>query len=168
MDWIGYTGAGISFIKKYRYALLVVAAGIILLTIPSRETGQDSISSPNLQEEVQPTLEESLTQILCLIDGAGKVEVLLTTIEGEETIYQTDEDASTSERTVDQRRDTVLITGEGRLETGLVKQINPPIYRGALIVCQGAGDPKVRLSVVEAVMNVTGLTSDKITVLKMK
>jgi len=39
---------------------------------------------------------------------------------------------------------------------------------GAVIVCQGADDPQVRLSIVDAVSKVTGLGSDKISVLKMK
>lgn len=167
MDWIGYTNAGMTLIKKYRYALLIVVIGVVLLTFPNRKLdGEISPTAP--EQAVQPSLEESLARILGLIDGAGKVEVLLTSASGEETIYQTDEDLSSGERSADQRKDTVLITGTGRVETGLVKQINPPVYRGAIVVCQGAGDPQVRLAVVEAVMSVTGLTSDKITVLKMK
>lgn len=167
MDWIGYVNTGLSHLKKYRYALLVVAAGILLLTVPGREPSEESTIQEQIQEG-EPALETSLSHILSMIEGAGKVEVLLTAARGEETIYQMDENFSSGEYTVDQRRDTVLITGEGKLETGLVKQINPPVYLGAVIVCQGAGDPQVCLSVVEAVMRVTGLTSDKITVLKMK
>jgi len=166
MDWIAYTNAGMSILKKYRYALLVILAGILLLTIPGQKPKEEEVSVP--EGKTEPTLEIHLARILSLIDGAGRVEVLLTPVKGEETVYQTDENSSSGEHTADQRSDTVLITGEGRLETGLIKQINPPVYRGAVIVCQGAGNPQVRLSVVEAVMSVTGLTSDKITVLKMK
>ena len=81
---------------------------------------------------------------------------------------KSDEDISSGERNDNQRSDTVIITGEGRAQTGLVRQVISPEYLGALIVCQGASDAKVRLWVVDAVMRVTGLTSDKITVLKMK
>jgi len=42
------------------------------------------------------------------------------------------------------------------------------LYRGAVVVCQGGDNASVRLAVVEAVSNATGLTSDRITVLKMK
>lgn len=166
MDWIAHTNAGISILKKYRYALLAILAGILLLTLPEQKPNTQEETTP--VKEIESTLESQLAQILSLIDGAGRVEVLLTPVKGEETVYQTDENSSSGDHTEDQRSDTVLITGEGRLETGLVKQINPPVYRGAVIVCQGAGNPQVRLSVVEAVMSVTGLTSDKITVLKMK
>lgn len=166
MDWIAYTGKGMSILKKHRYTLFAILAGILLLTLPGQKPTTQEDSVP--RNEPEPTLEIHLAKILSLIEGAGRVEVLLTNARGEETVYQTDEDLSSGEHTADQQRDTVLITGEGRLETGLIKQINPPVYRGAVIVCQGAGNPQVRLSVVEAVMSVTGLTSDKITVLKMK
>ena len=55
-----------------------------------------------------------------------------------------------------------------RKQTGLVQQVNPPTYLGAVIVCQGADSASVRLAIVEAVGSVTGLSTDKITVLKMK
>ncbi|MBR1457174.1 MAG: hypothetical protein IJ594_08480 [Oscillospiraceae bacterium] len=38
---------------------------------------------------------------------------------------------------------------------------------GAVVVCQGAENAKARLDVIRAVYAYTGLTSDKITVLKM-
>ena len=39
---------------------------------------------------------------------------------------------------------------------------------GAVVVCQGADDPQVRLDVTTAIAAYTGLGSDKITVMKMK
>ena len=96
------------------------------------------------------------------------MEVLLTQVTGEETFYQTDEDISTGESTSDVRSDTVLVNGADRSETGLVRQVNPPTYQGAIVLCQGADSAQVKLSIVEAVMSVTGLRSDCITVLKMK
>ena len=46
--------------------------------------------------------------------------------------------------------------------------IEPALLRGAIVVCQGAENPKVALSVVQAVAAVTGLSTNRITVLKMK
>jgi len=43
-----------------------------------------------------------------------------------------------------------------------------PEFLGALIVCEGANDKSVQLSVVEAVSALIGLGSDKITVAVMK
>jgi stage III sporulation protein AG len=63
--------------------------------------------------------------------------------------------------------DTVIVMDGNREETGLVKQVLPPVYRGAVIACQGADSANIRLAIVEAVKSVTGLSSDRITVLKM-
>ena len=41
-----------------------------------------------------------------------------------------------------------------------------PLYRGALIVCEGGGNDAVRLQVIEAVAALTGLGSDRIAVVK--
>ena len=43
-----------------------------------------------------------------------------------------------------------------------------PVYQGAIILCQGADSPSVRLAITQAVSKVTGLPTDRIAVLKMK
>ncbi len=148
--------------KKYRYALIIALVGLLLMALP------ENTEEPKLSESVQnaetDSLQEELAQILSRVQGAGKVEVLLTQFSGPETIYQTDLDQSDT----DTRRDTVILSDSSRGEAGLVRQVNPPIYQGALIVCQGGDSPAVKLAIVQAVMSVTGLTSNQITVLKMK
>ena len=49
-----------------------------------------------------------------------------------------------------------------------VQQVLPESYRGAIVVCQGADSPAVKLAIVEAVSRATGLGADSISVLKMK
>ena len=55
-----------------------------------------------------------------------------------------------------------------RTETGLVRQTLEPIYRGAVVLCDGADQSGVRLAIVNAVSSVTGLGADRICVLKRK
>ena len=43
-----------------------------------------------------------------------------------------------------------------------------PVFRGAVVLCDGADDASVRLSVTQAVSTVCGIGADKVTVLKMK
>ena len=61
-----------------------------------------------------------------------------------------------------------MTRSSSRTESGLVRQTLGPVYRGAVILCQGADDPTVKLAVVEAVRCVTGLGADQISVQKMK
>lgn len=114
--------------------------------------------------ESAPTLEERLQQLLRQIEGAGEVRVLLTEDTGRETLFQTNSQGSGDSRS----EDTVLIESADRCETGLVRQVMEPVYRGAVVLCQGADRPSVKLAVVEAVRCVTGLGADAISVLKMK
>lgn len=166
MDWVTDKSSALEYIKKYRYVLLVLLAGIFLMVLPKSE--EPEVQSQPTETQPQPELQDSLADILSRIAGAGKVEVLLTEAAGEQICYQTDEDISTGENASDIRRETVLVTNADREETGLVKQVNPPTYLGAIVLCQGADNATIRLSIVEAVMSVTGLSSDRITVLKMK
>jgi stage III sporulation protein AG len=62
----------------------------------------------------------------------------------------------------------VIITDSDRAQQGLISQVLPPSYLGAVIVCQAGDQPEVKLAVVEAVCDAVGLTADKISVLKMK
>lgn len=166
MDWVTWKQSGITHLQKYKYVLLILLLGIFLMVLPEGKASEPPAAQP--QETAQLSLQESLTQILSRVEGAGRVEVLLTEAAGPRSIYQTDEDASRSGDSEDIRRDTVLVTDASREEGGLVQQVLPPTYQGAIVLCQGADDARVRLAIAQAVMSVTGLRSDKITVLKMK
>lgn len=142
------------WIRKYRYVLLVLLAGIVLMMLPD---GSAETAAPAAEPQPQETLESGLERILSRIEGAGEVAVMLTEAGGEEVFYQTDGEGA----------DTVVVTDASRNERGLVRTRNPPTYRGAIVVCKGADSAAVRLAVAEAVANVTGLGMDKIAVLKM-
>lgn len=168
MDWISVSSKWMDYIKKYRYVALVLLAGLVLMALPEGEDAQDNTIQAKEETVCQENLEDALSQILSQIEGAGKVKVLLTEAAGEEILYQTDQDISQSEQGRDDRRETVLVTDTQRSQEGLIRQVNPPQYQGAIVLCQGAGSPAVKLSIAEAVSDATGLTFDRITVLKMK
>lgn len=158
MDWIAVKeNAGKQF-GKYKYALLILAVGLLLMSLPIKEDGQEEVTDipPAVSQE---SLEDRLSLILSRIRGVGEVQVLLTEESGPESVFQTDEDQD--------RVDTVIISDGDRAQSGLVKKTLPPVYQGAIVVCQGGGSASVRLSVVEAVSNVTGIPTSRITVLEM-
>lgn len=162
--------AGIkSLLAKYKYALAVLLVGLLLMMIPTRERITEETTESKPAEAVQSVdLASELKDILCAIEDAGNVKVMLTVAEGERTLYQTDSTYSQSENNTNSKTQTILITDSERNQTGLIHQKNPPIYRGAVILAQGADEPTVRLAIVDAVSKATGLGADKISVLKMK
>lgn len=149
---------------RYPYVFGVLLLGIVLMLLPARKE-DDPIRSADLPRQTQEgDLEQELAQLLSHIEGAGKVRLLLTLEQSTRTHYQTDEDLRQDAR----KRETVLLTGSDRSQQGLIYGTDAPVYRGAVVVCQGADRASVRLAVVEAVASATGLSSSRISVLKMK
>lgn len=166
-EWTGRLG-------KFRYPLLVLLLGVVLLLLPSqKESGDTTLPESPVQTEAEATVQSAdecrLAELLSRVDGAGKVEVMLTVSTEEETLYQTDtrteRDGGDSET---HEEITVLVDGTGSTQSALVRQRSAPVYRGAVIICQGAANPGVKLALVEAVSDLTGLSTDRISVLKMK
>ena len=157
-------------IKKYKYAALVLIIGIVLMAIPFGNQAKDTIpiKQDNVTNQPVVSLEDKLSELLSNVDGAGEVKVMLTVETGEEVIYQTDDNHSVADSTNNINTHTVTVTNSDREQEGLVKQINPEKYKGAIILCHGANDPSVRLQIVEAVSRITGLGTNCISVLKMK
>lgn len=156
-------------IKKYRYALLVLAIGLVLMVIPAKSDQTESNESDAKQiEQTEPSLEEKLETVLSQVTGAGQVQVVLTVAKGEEIVYQTNDDTSNTNESNNTNSDTVMVTDAQRNQNGLIRQVIPAAYQGAVIVCQGADNPSVRLAIVDAVSKLTGLGANCISVLKMK
>lgn len=149
---------------KYRYVILVLLVGIVLMLLPSRQGITKQTNTATEPAEQKQDVQKELSQILSQIDGVGAVHVMLTIAFGEETVYQTDTDTTDNAC----RIDTVIVTDANRAQQGLVQMKNPPKYLGAIVVCKGGGNAAVKLAVVEAVSRVTGLGADQISVLKMK
>lgn len=150
--------------EQYRFPLLVLLFGIMLMLLPQKLEKQDTdtIASDGVQQE--DTIEERLTALLESIDGAGRVCVMLTLETGSVTTFQQDTDRITATDREELHQETVLLDKD----QPLVSKMTYPIYRGAVVICQGADRPSVKLNVIRAVSSLTGLGSDKITVIKMK
>lgn len=149
-----------TLLEKYKYAVIILVIGLVLMLLPGQDTETESPEAAvTVEEQKAEDLEDRLEALLSRISGAGQVEVLLTVASGEETVYQTDSGSDSL--------DTVIVEDAQRQEGGLVQRVVAPVYRGAVIVCQGADQASVRLAIVEAVSCVTGLRSDQISVVKM-
>lgn len=154
-------------IKKYRYAILILLIGVFLMLLPTGKKPAAQAKTETVATAPQSGIQEDLQEILSQIQGAGKVRVMLSVAKGETAVYQTDTDTSGGENGIT-KVETVIITGADRDQSALVQHMDPPIYQGAVVVCQGADSPSVRLALTQAVSSITGLGADKISVLKMK
>lgn len=149
------------FFAKNASLSLILILGVVLMLLPisGKKDGSSHEEITTAAPAAEP-LQEQLASILSRVEGAGKVQVLLTEQTGERINYQTDSNSAGT--------DTVITTDSSRNQTGLITQIDPPRFLGAIVLCQGADNPNVRLDLTQAVSNATGLGFNKITILKMK
>lgn len=157
-----------TLISKYKYAIAILLLGVGLMLLPKRNEKKQNPQTQELLQTEPISVEEQLASILSQVKGAGKVEVILTIKEGEQTIYQTDTNTSQADSSASTTSDTVIISDKNRTQSALIRQVYGPKYQGAIILCSGANDPTVRLAIVDAVSKITGLGADKISVLELK
>ena len=168
MDISGVKSKMLTWCRKYKYSILVLLIGLLLMAIPGRTNRKyETVTNVKTETSVQ-SLETRLSAILSQVNGAGRVEVVLSASAGEEVIYQTNHDSSSGGSGEHDKSNTVTITDADRNQAGLIKQVNPEQYMGAIVLCQGADNPVVCLAIVDAVSKATGLGANKISVLKMK
>lgn len=156
-------------LKRYRYAGLVILLGAALMLLPGRSRQQaaagSAAASPAAEPVQQADLCRQMEQILGQIDGAGTVSCLITCREGARTVYQTDTIQSSGGEV---RVSTVLASSGSGTEAAVVAGQTAPVYQGVVVVCDGANSARLRLEITQAVSALTGLSSDKIAVVKRK
>ncbi|MDR2670122.1 MAG: stage III sporulation protein AG [Oscillospiraceae bacterium] len=164
-----------AWLGRYRYVLLIAAVGVLLLLWPASRPTEASAPQPPVTFSLAE-FEEHLAGALSAAGGVGRVRVVLTLRTDMETLLPQEE--SVSERRswddgrlsdYDVRTDvkTVVTSGGGGDGPMVVGRVYPE-FKGALVVCDGGGDPSVCLRVVESVAALTGLGSDKIAVIPME
>lgn len=157
-------------LKKYRLAALVVLLGVVLMLLPTGDKAQTSGDGGETLWETF-SLEETekrMAEVLGAIDGVGRVRIMLTLRAG--STLRLAEDSSLSDSSSQTKQEKQVLTvnrGSGRQEVVVTQQLYPT-YQGAVVVCEGAGSSSVRLAVVNAVSVLTGLSSDRISVVKWK
>lgn len=161
------------FIKKNKYVLIVILLGVLLISLPKneKESTREVSTSPSatfsLSEE-----EKRIAEALSEIDGAGKVKVVLTVRSTGETVVAKDTESYVLQEDGESRQEessSVVTVSEGsQKESPVTVEVIYPEYQGALIVAEGADNAETKLRLTQAVADLTGLSTEKITVVKMK
>ncbi|MEG2378460.1 MAG: hypothetical protein RSC43_08930 [Clostridia bacterium] len=164
--------------KKYKYLIAVVVAGLILMTLPSIAGGKTADKGPIKETEFSlPEFEARIEGILASSEGVGRVKVVLAIKSSMESVYAEEARTNTREQKGDgaatdynkdsDRKPSIVSSGSGSELPVVVKQ-NYPLFLGATVVCDGAENPNVKMYVTEAISSLTGVSSERITVIKMK
>lgn len=124
-------------------------------------------------QESDPTaaLEKRLEETLSLIDGAGRVRVMITLKDTGEKVVEkdvarrSDTDSGGSQNT-DQSQSSVYVR-DGSVETPYISNELTPQVEGVLVVAQGGGNSMVKQNILQSVMALFPLEAHKITIVKM-
>ena len=162
---------------RYKYFLAVIAVGVLLLLsakLPASELEKAEGTQSEAAFDLQ-TFQQSVADSLAQLEGAGRVEVLLSLEAGEESVYASDVSQSSqstggsSDSTSETYQSTMSILSDGRYgETPVLIKSKYPTFRGAVILCEGADSDTVRLQIVQAVSALCGISSDHISISKLK
>ena len=147
-------------IKKYKYVLLTALLGVLLLLLPQNEKAADSGSAtPSAAENFdREALQNEMEDILSSLDGGGAYELAQ-----DETASLKARGEEVDEQT---RKTETVVLGSGTSAEVVVTHSRYPRFVGALIVCEGGDRADVQLKVTQAVSALTGLSSERISVVK--
>ena len=188
--------------KKRLYSLVFLfAAGVLLLVLSSgllkgNGGGQAGDGSAALEEKTQEEavrnapetyasyetdLEARLEKILSLVEGAGKVEAMITLSHGKETVVL--QDTTISETHGDESdgqggtrvtsdysesKDTVMVRQSDGSEMPVVLVEAWPKVEGVIIIAEGGNNIIVKDALIKAAQAVLGVEVHKVQVFKMK
>lgn len=156
----------LKWLAAYKYVILAVLLGVVLLLLPDGKTAETETAS-QLADFDRTSVQREMEDILSAIDGAGRLRLMLTVRGGGElelaqdrALTQKDGAGEYSDKT-----ETVVL-GSGSGAEVVVTRSRYPEYVGALVVCEGGGSAAVRLEITQALCALTGLPSDRISVIK--
>jgi len=171
-----------SLFFQYKYIVLIIVVGTVLLLWPSSDPKSDDgktsekITSYPVSNSVSD-VEEALEEILETVKDVGRVEVFLSLEQEYGTEYALNTNSSSLQNSTNGQKtewdqsvvsNVVTVRDAAGNESVVVKSTSAPVYRGALIVCDGGDDAAIKLTVTKAVSSLLGLGTDSILVVKMK
>lgn len=158
--------------KKYRYVLCMAALGAFLLLLPSGGAERETEHTADAQTFDRLAIQQEMETILSQLDGVGKLSLMLT-VDGSAALELAQDESASAKRSGEtegeqtKKRETVVL-GSGSTSEVVVTRSAYPEFLGALVVCEGGDSAAVRLRVTQAVSALTGLSSERITVVKGK
>ena len=127
----------------------------------------------------ESALEARLEAFFALVEGAGKVRVMISPFAGRETVFAVDvnkSEALTTEtdgqggaretRQQQSQEKTVMVTDRQGTDRPLILREIEPAIGGVVIIAQGGDNPMVRDALTRAARAVLGLDAHQIQILK--
>ncbi len=149
---------------KIEYLLAIVITLIIIVLFLSNNFNLSIFTSERQTDKgYQNELEVKIENLIKKIEGAGKTSVIITT-DGTSKEEVLKESVTTYENGVKKTIETVvMINGKPYV----IKTHNPNVL-GVVVVCEGANNLSVKLSITEILTTTLNVDCENIKILKMK
>ncbi len=164
--------------KKTVSVILVLGiCGMLLIGISDVFSGNNASQESTVTvEEYIKTLEERTKDMLTSIEGAGKCKIMITAESSSEQNFATDDsisqdiqsDQDETQNKTDVEKEIVMVEDSNGKKIALVKNVIEPKIRGVLVLCEGADNIEIKETITNAVKTLLGISSNKISVIKMK
>ena len=150
---------------KLEYVIAIVAMVIVLLIFINNFSQTKSVNGSSVTEVEKYVcmLENKLCNHLSQIDGAGKVSVIISVKKGVETEIATEVVTTSGLSGEKSEKSPILVSGKPIV----LNEVYPEIC-GVVIIAKGAGNIKVKMSLLSATQVFLDVTSDKIEILTMR
>ena len=168
--------------------LLVVGLCLLILVIPTKETGKDERTGEKGEEVNVPTqvpvqgssyterMEQRVEELLSQVEHVGKVKVMLTVNSTEEKIVLKDGSQEKQETTETDSEGGSRVKIEESMDTETVFSGNVPYLLsesypeviGVVVLAEGSGTGSVDYDILNAVQVLFDIPAHKIKIMKMK
>lgn len=130
----------------------------------------DTISELNCEKYIS-FLEKRTKEMLSSVEGAGRCKVMITADVSCENEFAVNESVSQEKNQNNfdiQNQSEIVFVENGGQKQALVRKVYEPKIRGVLVLCEGADNPKIKEMITFAVQTVLGVSSNKVSVTKLK
>lgn len=160
--------------KKNKIILLIGALALVFLLLSEIGGEAEEVSvtrdSASYSAEYTKKIERQLEDILSEINGAGRVQVMVTLDTCYENVYAKGYSAKTEENDVETQNETeeeyIIIKKGSNNEECLVVKVYEPQIKGVAVVAEGADNIKVKKAITETVCALFDISSAKVSVEK--
>ena len=162
--------------KKNKIILLIGALALVFLLLSEIGGEAEEVSvtrdSASYSAEYTKKIERQLEDILSGINGAGRVQVMVTLDTCYENVYAKGYSAKTEENDVETQNETeeeyIIIKKGSNNEECLVVKVYEPQIKGVAVVAEGADNIQVKKAITETVCALFDISSAKVSVEKSK
>lgn len=163
--------------KKNLVLIICSVLAVILLIVSELATSDEGDKELNVKTGVSSAeyienQEKKLQSLLEAIDGAGKVQVMITLESCYENVYLKDSSLKTQSTEDDfkeeQEETYIMAKTDSDTQGGIIVKVYEPVVKGVAVVAEGGDNEKIKMAIIETVSAVFNINSTNISVEKMK